>query len=281
MLRWLFPVFLVLPLFSSSQHIDTLSSRRKVQFADYLYSSGKYKDALYVLSMIPITEQSDSSFFLTGMSWFRLQECDSAQAYLKKVNMKSFHERINVKALFTYNHCSVLLNRLLIVPDSMNRQRDKEILRLQQLASFQKRNMHERFDSLFQKTKCKETDLAAVEFNLYLLRHEQSMVKTKKPYVAAMMSAVIPGSGKVYAGKPYEALNIFIPVVFNYAQAAEGLIIKGFESPRFYIFGSIGTVFYLSNIYGSAKAVSRANSEKLENIEMKTSDQINTLFTFY
>ncbi len=83
----------------------------------------------------------------------------------------------------------------------------------------------------------------------------------KKPLVAAALSVFIPGLGKLYAGK---TRAFFTTLILNAAYAAQTI-----ESNRklgatsaLTIINAVGfTTFYVSNIYGSFKAVQQRKKE--------------------
>jgi len=74
----------------------------------------------------------------------------------------------------------------------------------------------------------------------------------KYPILGAIMSSIIPGSGKFYAGRSFDGIYSFLlvlsPVISSYFSFRDGNKTMG------YIYGSIGGMLYLGNIYGSYKA---------------------------
>lgn len=89
-------------------------------------------------------------------------------------------------------------------------------------------------------------------------------LKRKSALAAGFMSAILPGSGKIYAGKTNDALYSLVLVGLIGWQAYEGFKKDGIHSTRGWIYGTIGSIFYLGNIYGSAIAVKIYN-DKIEN----------------
>ena len=77
----------------------------------------------------------------------------------------------------------------------------------------------------------------------------------KSPWVAGMMSVVIPGSGKIYAGKTGQGIITFIQNVALGVQAYEAYRRDGWKSPRFLIYGGLFSFFYVGNVWGSALSV--------------------------
>lgn len=134
---------------------------------------------------------------------------------------------------------------------------------------------------LFNSVKCNDPILSLAEFDLYVTMMDLKNHRFKKPFLAGLFSAILPGSGKIYAGKPHESLMSFIPVAFNFAQAAEGYYYKKWESPHLYIFGSLTTVFYSSGIAGSYKSAKRKNEEFMLRIKDNIDFEKNKLISFY
>lgn len=80
--------------------------------------------------------------------------------------------------------------------------------------------------------------------------------KDKSPWLAGAMSAVIPGSGKIYAGDLRSGVSTFLIVGALGAMAAESWSKLGIKDWRTITLSSLFGVFYIANIYGSALSVS-------------------------
>jgi len=83
----------------------------------------------------------------------------------------------------------------------------------------------------------------------------------KSPSMAAAMSAILPGSGKVYAGRWQDGLISFIFVGANAFQAYRGFSKYGKQSTYGWIFTGITLGFYSGNIYGAFKATKDYNKK--------------------
>ena len=88
-------------------------------------------------------------------------------------------------------------------------------------------------------------------------------IKKKSPALAAGLSAVVPGLGKVYAGRPRHGLAAFLPCAVLGFEAAEAYKNGGWKDPRFLICSSLFSVFYIGNIYGSALTVKAVRNETI------------------
>jgi hypothetical protein len=84
----------------------------------------------------------------------------------------------------------------------------------------------------------------------------------RKPWVAASLSAVVPGAGKVYAGQWKDGLFSLLFVAINGYQSYRGFHQKGLQSARGWIFGGLALGFYTGNVYGSAQTVKRYNRKQ-------------------
>ncbi len=85
---------------------------------------------------------------------------------------------------------------------------------------------------------------------------------TYKPWKAAALSALLPGSGKVYVRKPLQGLASFMGIAALSLQTAEGYRHQGWHSPQFYVYAALGTLFYFGNIYGSAYSAAVSQHKK-------------------
>ncbi len=84
----------------------------------------------------------------------------------------------------------------------------------------------------------------------------------KNPVTAGILSAFLPGLGKLYAGRNIDGISTLLLVGVLSWQSFSSFSDDGSHSVKGWLFGSLGTVFYLGNIYGSAVTV------KVQNIEI-------------
>ena len=82
---------------------------------------------------------------------------------------------------------------------------------------------------------------------------------SKSPLLAGFLSTVLPGSGRVYIGRPNDALlTVFLLGVLGWA-AYDGFAENGVSSRKGWTFGTLGGIFYLGNVYGSVVAAQTHN----------------------
>ncbi len=84
-------------------------------------------------------------------------------------------------------------------------------------------------------------------------RAEKVFGKINIPYrssfIAAMLSAVVPGLGKVYAGRTYDGIYSFILNAGSFYLAYDAC--KNRRKPELYLYSGIFLFFYTGNVYGS------------------------------
>lgn len=84
------------------------------------------------------------------------------------------------------------------------------------------------------------------------------------PMLAALFSAIVPGSGKFYAGKPmdglYSLLLVGSAVTIAYAYEDDH------QRSKSAVFGTLGVFFHLGNIFGSASEAKRFNQRAREDL---------------
>lgn len=112
---------------------------------------------------------------------------------------------------------------------------------------------------------------------LYSITSSQSLERYKSPFVAASLSVLIPGSGKVYTGDWKDGVVSFLIIGANAFQAYRGFSSQGTRSGYGWFFASTGFVFYTGNIWGSAKAAKVRN----KNIKLDRVKQIEDFVLSY
>ena len=97
--------------------------------------------------------------------------------------------------------------------------------------------------------------------NVKLLYRDIVDFKQKSPFIAGSLSAIVPGLGKIYAGRLGEGVSAFLITTTMGLVAVENYIKDGWKDPKTIIFGSLFSVFYIGNIWGSTLSVKLINDE--------------------
>ena len=94
-------------------------------------------------------------------------------------------------------------------------------------------------------------------------------LKKKSPVLAGLFSAIVPGTGKVYAGRWKDGL-----ISFLMTSTAAFVSVRGFnKNPKNFFpwaMGTLAVVYYSGNVYGSAQAALKHNKYKEDELVQKT-----------
>ena len=127
------------------------------------------------------------------------------------------------------------------------------------------------------------------EFELYEKKYEQiggektvwleeyekmKDFKPKSMVFAGVLSAMVPGLGKIYAGKTGEGIAAFFTVGTTGLLACENYRKSGWRNYKTIIFSSLFTIFYGGNILGSYYSVKRRRDEFYYKIDKDIREKI-------
>lgn len=283
-MRYLSIAFILISSCISAQSLDTLPIAKKVEFVQYLKTNRQMDDALYLLHYFNALQRIDSLQLMEVKFLLDAKREKDADSLLQQISGSISDTMINkCRITLLQNHCAINNERYsdLKEPQCYKHPLHAEVWKLQLLTAYTFQHKFEEFDMIFNSRKCNDANLSLTEFYLYVQMQDLKNYRRKKPFVAGLLSAIIPGSGKIYTKKPHEALFSFMPVAFNFAQAAEGYYYKKFESPHLYVFGGIGSVFYASSIVGSARSATRKNEEFYSKIKANIDLEIGKLVKYY
>lgn len=113
-----------------------------------------------------------------------------------------------------------------------------------------------KFDSSLKISKNLPAELAG---RLYSFSLEGTEQKYRSPALGGIMSAIIPGSGKIYAGRLLDGIQAFSVVAAPAYNAYYHFRKTGSGSVQAWIWTAVASWFYLSDIYGSVKSVKEYN----------------------
>ena len=111
----------------------------------------------------------------------------------------------------------------------------------------------------------KESEMAFTYADYRLAESEKALAelsaslagqRSRSPWLAAGLSAIVPGAGKIYAGKLGQGVASFLAVGSLAAITGEQWKHNGIGNWRTILAGSLCAVFYIGNIYGSWISVS-------------------------
>lgn len=243
------------------------------QFVNYLYKSNQNNHLVEYVEYLKTENEkiSDTNQFLLGKSYYKLQSLHQSNDALKALQNTSiffaesrFLMHINSIYLNDYQSSYNYLNQLNHTDTLIN---DLKNFELSGLALLNRDlEMFEKFDSEIGNEYyfySEERD------NLQKIAGDLSSRKLKSPLVAGMLTAIIPGSGKFYAGKRGQGIYSFVISMFLALQTWESYQKDGLNSPRFIAYGSILSLFHAGNIWSSALSVKNYNNEFNEAVDYR------------
>lgn len=241
---------------SGSGSLASGSARRYItedyDFAQHLLSLHLLDDLSWMLHQPGSYHPSDSLHFLRAWTEYLCQDLAPAAAHFSLVDSSSvfwekslFHEVALLAHLGSYEQAEARLNAY--------RQPDYAQLKSLQSAglSLLRNDMpgYERAASGFDLSHSHY--LQSDQLALQTIFDERQKLVGKSPLLAASLSAVIPGAGKIYAGNLSEGIMSFVITGALGALTAEHMIKQGPEDWRSITFASLTGLFYVSNIFGS------------------------------
>lgn len=248
-------------LLAESAFCQTATFSREWQFARYLSEKEANDEAAFVLQAFDkrllTASQRDSLAYLTGWLAYNTKSLDTASSHLLAVSPTS---PFYVKSRYFGAYCLAFQNRR----DSANTIMQNlpvtdstliELRAFEQAGLALLQRQYNRYDTLRRQFSYSSYALSAEETRLDAYRKGLAAQKRRSPALAGLLSAVLPGSGKVYAGKPKQGIAAFLPLLTLGLLTWEGYRKDGPTSLRFLGFGSLFTVFYIGNIWGSTLAV--------------------------
>jgi len=114
----------------------------------------------------------------------------------------------------------------------------------------------------FDLTKNTQDSTGFLPYELKFHFDEYKFVKKKKAWIAAGLSMVIPGSGKLYIGRPNSFFGSFLSNFLFGLTGYESVRVLGINNGYSIVSLSAFSIFYFSNIIGVVHDLKRIKNEK-------------------
>lgn len=280
----LFIINLFLCFNSIAQFPDTLSSQLKINFVKYLINKNRIDDATFLLAHF------DSTIYDKEICSLHLKTIFNSRREFVAEKLLNSYSKTQKDTLLMQCERTLLKNHFalmrrdsfgLLNPECYNHKTHKKAWMLQLMLFYLINKKYQDYLAIFELCKYNSDELYSNFNSINSIFSATEKVKIKRPYLAGLFSAFLPGAGKIYAGKSREGLTSTTIIVTNSAQAAEGFLKKGFQSPHFYVFGSITAFYYFTGIYGSIIAAKKKNLENKKQIELKIDDELFKVSKYY
>ncbi len=246
---------------------DLFDSLNTAKYADFLFLSANYSEAIEEYERLVFTYQADETLKLRLVKSYRL----AGDPILASKRMKMLWSSPDTESqkvareLFTLRVVNKDFHNLdqAVVQNTFLSREEKYFFTVS--------------SALLQDDFIKADTLltASVPFSSNALLAFKSITEDalsqsyKSPLLAGLMSAAIPGSGKIYAGNWADGLLAMSIVGVSAWQAYRGFEKRGTESVYGWLYSAIGGAFYIGNIYGSIKETNRYNHIKKSRIRIR------------
>ncbi|HID93977.1 MAG TPA: tetratricopeptide repeat protein [bacterium (Candidatus Stahlbacteria)] len=281
--------FLVLmhnPLHADSLSVNYFTPKNVYSFAEYLFQEGDYLRAagefqryLYGLGSFPAG--ADSVLYKIGLCYQLGKDFAKAIDYFRRVVDNYPQSTYIARSCYQIAYSYFLMGKyrksisyLDSVLPLLELNHDK--LKMQQLIGLNyiyQRQWKKAYNFLYSLDEDTKNDSLTILLMSFARKGEHLQHKNK--LVAGFLSSVIPGTGKVYCGRSSDGLFSLIVVGLMGWQAYESFHKDGIHSVKGWIYGTIGGIFYLGNIYGSIVAAKIYNEQQEDKLLDKVGFYIN------
>lgn len=237
-----------------------------IPFIKHLINKGYYKEAIYLIDRDTFDyqkQQLDSLHFFHGWAHYSLKNLEQSTHFLLKVGNESpfyrkshFFAGYNQIYLENYDEAQNIFNQMNIREEPHLSLLNFELTGIDMLqgnwqqAKEQLKLVNENNATLYEQV------LALEEI---CKEHENH--SSKSPVLAGIMSGIIPGTGKIYAGETGSGIASMIGTVGFGLITWENYHKRGIKNAKTIIFGSIFILNYVSNIYGSVISIKVSENE--------------------
>lgn len=237
-------IFLIaLPVFSQSPSFNFHSPENIKKFADYLFCDGDYLRAIEQYELLDNQLFNDTIQFKMMLGYSELNLYQYSNEILGSISVQS--------KFFPDAYLLSLKNKLLFEPkllfpnDKLSFDNDNEV-RINKLTG-----MSKLYDDNFSMTKEEFIEpFNEDEINIVSTFYD---LKTNPPYkssaLAGVMSAIVPGSGKMYLSEWGDGITALVVTSLFAFLAYDNF--RADHQTRAWIFTGLGAFFYVGNIYGS------------------------------
>ena len=242
--------------FAQEKQLDFNSQKNIKKFADYLFCGKDYLRAAVEYQRLNEYKENDTVIFKTALSYFFIGDYHSSIDNFSKISYSSsFYENSNMEQM----KARYLMN-------------DFEGMRaFYNNNFFEKENSSEPGKKLFNFSYLKTEDKLPVKekFLIPFDSPDRNKISSfydwkndppyKSPVVAGILSAVIPGSGKIYTNDISDGIAAFLVTGVFAFLAYDNF--RANHKTRAWIFTGLTTFFYTGNVYGSVAAAQIYNAK--------------------
>ncbi len=238
----------------------------EIRFIQHLQSRGHYHEALFLLENLQTDDpsRSDTINYLKGWMLYSQKDLEASAFFLEQVRRESpFFDKSNFFAAYNYAY----LGNTPISLDLLAGFESHSGNAVLAMANFQKAGialLDRRFEDFELHAESFNREFAFMAAEERKLGEYYSRLESRRypsPALAGIMSAAVPGLGRIYAGKTAEGIAGFLYVGAMVLTTWDFYNRLGPRNGFFISSAAITGVFYIGNILGSATAARRTNIE--------------------
>ncbi len=262
--KFLLIIFLTLTFLSftaAEEPIEYYTPENVRKFADFLYEQGDYLRAAgeYQRYLFYQPQESEQIRYRIALCYRFAGDIEQAvqnfQTLLRMHPEGGFVSRAYYQIGATYflqdqfaQSARFLHQTLPRITDTRQHAEAEQLIGLSYLMQKQWSEAGEIFKTL-QGSKVASVGQKAVVYHNFA--KAGARLPTRSPFLAGVLSTIIPGAGRLYTGRLSDALNALMVVSITGWQAYDGFRRDGISSVKGWTLGTISGIFYVGNIYGS------------------------------
>jgi len=258
-MRLIFFLILIIPSlhFSQTDEFNFHSTENIKKFADHLFCNKDYLRANLEYQKLDNFNESDTLNFKIGLGYLYIGDYSTSIQILSDITPTSvFFGEAKLQELkvhfLTENYFAFRSFYLESYSNKTNNYQPngKKLFNFSYLFTEDYLPPSEKFLNPFNKDEKEKLT------SFYNWKNEPP---NKNPVLAGIMSAVIPGSGKMYAGEWGDGIMAFITTGLFAFLAYDNF--RADHNTRAWIFTGLGAFFYAGNVYGSVAAAQIYNAK--------------------
>lgn len=229
---------------------------------DYYRAITEYKKLSF---LFPNSERRTESLYQIGMAYYLGKDFESAISSFAKVRKTydseyfgraAFYEALSYEKLGNNKAAADAYERARFFKPDAPEAADAHLGLT--LNSVEQNNMDNAITLLNEfQTNFDEDERAHAIDKAFILIDEYEATQKKSPTLAASLSAILPGSGQIYAGRKKDGLMSFLVNGLFIAGTVAAVNNENYALAA--IVGGVGLPFYIGNIYGGANAAKKWN----------------------
>lgn len=265
---------------------NTFEPANTYRFASHLFEEGEYLRAAieyqrYIYSGPTMPTNADSVLYKIGLCYRMGGKPPAAINYFRKIQDEHPNspliEEAHYEIAFSYLLSDQSQESMKYIGTQLRFIHDEQqVLKMQKLVGLNYLTL-QKWDiaSALMDSLGERPDNDPLVISMAALAKRGQNLPHKNKVLAGLYSSVIPGAGKVYCGRSTDGLFSLLMIGLTGWQAYEGFHKDGVRSVKGWVYGSIGGVLYLGNIYGSVVAAQIFNEEQEAKISLEVKVLIN------